>query len=169
MNRVRLAACTLALLFAVFLASTSARAKEVRVTIVYDDVPTEITSATANDSQLWITTADLTRATRFELKPQGVCREQLCFPVPKARASEFVRKNSGETLFNLVAFAGLVNQPVAHDDQMSTWYFGLRSDQRQGLASLQAPDFTLPDMAGKPHSLSDFRGKKVLLVTWASW
>jgi peroxiredoxin len=52
---------------------------------------------------------------------------------------------------------------------MATWYFGLRSDQRQGLASLQAPDFTLPDMAGKPHSLSDFRGKKVLVVTWASW
>ncbi len=50
-----------------------------------------------------------------------------------------------------------------------TTYFGQRADQREGLSSLQAPDFTLPDMAGKMHSLSDFRGKKVLLVTWASW
>jgi len=49
------------------------------------------------------------------------------------------------------------------------WYFGLRSDQRQGLSSLEAPDFTLPDMNGKIHSLSNFRGKKVLLLTWASW
>jgi hypothetical protein len=69
----------------------------------------------------------------------------------------------------LLAFAQLVNQPVAHDDALSTWYFGLRADQRQGLASLQALDFTLPNMAGKMHSLSDYRGKKVLLVTWASW
>jgi cytochrome c-type biogenesis protein len=45
----------------------------------------------------------------------------------------------------------------------------LRSDQRQGLSSFDAPDFTLPDMNGNTHSLSDFRGKKVLLLTWASW
>lgn len=145
------------------------QAKQVRATIVYDDIATEVNAATDNAAQLWISTADLIRATRFELKPQGVCRDQLCFPVPKSRASEFVRKGSTATLFNLLAFAQLVNQPVAHDAALSTWYFGLRSDQRQGLASLQAPDFTLPDMAGKMHLLSEFRGKKVLLVTWASW
>ena len=169
MRNGSLSASALAFLFLPLLAATSAGAKDVRATIMYDDIATEITSGTADASQLWITTADLTRATRFELKPQGVCRDQLCFPVPKARASEFVRKNSGATLFNLLAFAQLVNQPVAHDAALSTWYFGLRSDQRQGLSSLRAPDFTLPDMAGKMHSLSDFRGKKVLLVTWASW
>jgi AhpC/TSA family len=145
------------------------QANQVRATIIYDDAATQVSAATDNPAELWISTADLTRATHFELKPQGVCRDQLCFPVPKARAREFVRKNSGITSFNLLAFAQLVNQPVAHDDALSTWYFGLRADQRQGLASLQAPNFTLPDMAGKMHSLSDFRGKKVLLVTWASW
>jgi hypothetical protein len=32
------------------------------------------------------------------------------------------------------------------------------------------PDFTLPDLAtGKPVSLADFRGKKVLLIHFASW
>jgi hypothetical protein len=32
------------------------------------------------------------------------------------------------------------------------------------------PDFTLPNIAsGKPVSLSDFRGKKVLLIHFASW
>ena len=32
------------------------------------------------------------------------------------------------------------------------------------------PDFTLPDIrTGKPVTLSDFRGKKVLLVHFASW
>jgi hypothetical protein len=32
------------------------------------------------------------------------------------------------------------------------------------------PEFTLPDInTGKPVSLSDFRGKKVLLIQFASW
>lgn len=32
-----------------------------------------------------------------------------------------------------------------------------------------APDFTIPDVNGKPVSLSSFRGKYVLLDFWASW
>jgi len=153
------------------LASLPAVAKDIHVTVVYDDKATEINPAQTPDGtdQLWITTTDLTRATRFEVKPQGVCREELCFPLPKARQQEFLHRRAPVTWFNLTAFAALVHQPVAHDAALSTWYFGLRSDQQQRLASLRAPDFTLPDMNGKPHSLSDFRGKKVFLVTWASW
>jgi hypothetical protein len=153
------------------LASLPAVAKDIHVTVVYDDKATEINPAQTPDGtdQLWITTADLARATRFEVKPQGVCREELCFPLPKARQQEFLHRRAPVTWFNLTAFAALVHQPVAHDVALSTWYFGLRSDQQQRLASLRAPDFTLPDMNGKPHSLSDFRGKKVFLITWASW
>lgn len=161
-----------ALLFVLLLAVRPAVGKEVRATVVYDDVATGVNAQEEND-QLWITTSDLTRATRFEVKPQGVCRDELCFPLPKARQQEFLRRNQnkgkGTAWFNLTAFAALVEQPVAHDAATSTWYFGLRSDQRQTLASLRAPDFNLPDMDGKAHSLSDFRGKKILLVTWASW
>ena len=158
-----------ALLLLLLMAGSFALAKETRATIVYDDVASEVNSSSEDPNQLWITTSDLTRATRFELKPQGVCQEKLCFPLPKARKQEFVRKNSGQNWFNLTAFAQLVQQPVAHDAALSTWYFGLRADQRQTLTSLQAPDFTLPDINGKMHSLSDFKGKKVFLVTWASW
>jgi hypothetical protein len=151
------------------MACASARGEAAHATVIYDDRATEITAANDDRSQLWITTVDLKRVTGFALKPQGVCRNELCFPLPRSREQEFVRKSAGKTWFNLVAFARLVNQPVAHDQALATWYFGLRSDQRQGLASLEAPDFTLPDMNGKAHALSDFRGKKVLLLTWASW
>ena len=33
----------------------------------------------------------------------------------------------------------------------------------------QAPDFTLPDMDGKPVSLSAYQGKVVMLDFWATW
>ena len=164
------------LLLLLVLASLPAAAKDIHATVVYDDKAIDINPAQTQPAQtkdgidqLWITTADLTRATRFEVKPQGVCRDELCFPLPKARQREFLHRRAPITWFNLTAFAALVHQPVAHDAALSTWYFGLRSDQQQRLASLRAPDFTLPDMNGKPHSLSDFRGKKVFLITWASW
>ena len=157
------------LLLILMLTGLSSTAKELRTTIVYDDAATDLASAREDAGQLWITTADLKRATRFEVKPQGVCRDELCFPLPKAKRETFIHKDAGKTWFNMTAFAELVHQPVAHDAALATWYFGLRSDQRQQLSSLQAPDFTLPDLHGKLHRLSDFRGKKILLVTWASW
>lgn len=138
--------------------------------VIYDGVATEVTVAPAPASDLWITTGDLTRATRFVIKPQGVCRDQLCFPIPKTRRAEFISKKGSVTWFNLSEFARLIKQPSASDQKNGVWYFGTRPEEQNGyLASLVAPDFTLPDLNGKPHSLADFRGKKVLLVTWASW
>jgi hypothetical protein len=138
--------------------------------VIYDGVATEVSAAPASSSDLWITTDDLTRVTRFVIKPQGVCRDELCFPLPKNRKAEFVSKKGPTTWFNLSAFAKLIKQPVAVDQKNGVWYFGARDAEQNGyLASLEAPNFTLPDLNGKLHSLTDFRGKKVLLVTWASW
>jgi hypothetical protein len=138
-------------------------------TIVYDDTVTHIDDVSAAGSELWVRPADLARATGFELKPEGVCRDHLCFPIPANEAANIVRGGLSDAWFNLTAFARLTDQPVAHDEAHATWYFGSRSDQRAGLASLQAPDFTLPDVDGRAHTLSALRGTKVLLVTWASW
>ena len=145
-------------------------------TVIFDGKSTELAAApqiaqsaqASND--LWLTLDDLTRATGFELKPQGMCRKELCFPLPSARRSEFLMKRGNVQWFNLSAFARMLHQPIAYDAELATWYFGPRPEvQSNYLSSFQAPDFTLPDMDGKPHSLSDFRGKKVLIVTWASW
>ena len=139
-------------------------------TLIYDGIATEVSAAPETSSDLWITTSDLARATRFVIKPQGVCRDELCFPLPANRKAEFVSKKGATTWFNLSNFARLIKQSFVTDQKNNVWYFGVRAEEQNAyLASLEAPNFTLPDLNGKPHSLADFRGKKVLLVTWASW
>jgi hypothetical protein len=140
--------------------------------VIYDGKTTELAAPSpfAQSTDLWVTLPDLTRATGFVLKPQGVCRNELCFPLPKKGRGDFLARRGKVTWFNLSAFARLVGQPVAHDEKLAAWYFGARPDaQNSYLSSLEAPNFTLPDMGGKMHSLADFRGKRVLLITWASW
>ena len=141
-----------------------------RRTVIYDNRTTEVAPgpATLNTDDLWVTLADLKLATGFVIKPQGVCRDELCFPIPKARSSAFLSEQQSTTWFNLSEFARLLRQPIAHETEV--WYFGPRADEQNAfIGSLVAPDFKLPDMNGKSHSLSEFRGKKVLLLTWASW
>jgi len=136
--------------------------------IIYGGRVSEIGGAKAEGDNLWLSNADLKRASGWELKPEGACMGDLCIPIPPSRASEFVRDNGRG--FNLAALARHLGQPVVHDDKNRAWYFGEAAATRcASFASLQAPDFELPDLDRKMHRLSDYRGKKVLLAAWASW
>lgn len=117
----------------------------------------------ANDrNALWIRKRDLPRVNDFELKPQGACRADLCIPIAK-------NMTRGE-YFNLTAFARKVGQAVVADSDTRVWSFGEIPLLRGGfLESRIAPDVTVPDRAGRPVNLSRFRGRKLLVVTWASW
>lgn len=62
------------------------------------------------------------------------------------------------------------DRPLAVDREEGVAYLGEPARVRATrLASLDAPDFSLPDLEGRVHSLSEHRGKKVLLVAYASW
>ena len=115
---------------------------------------------------LWLSSGDLEQALGWTLKPEGLCQGDVCVPVPPARAAEFV---SGRDV-NVAAFWRHLAKPVVRADDGGHWYFGEgAAERRRQLESLEAPDFTLPDLDGRLHSLSDHRGKKVFLATWASW
>ena len=141
--------------------------------VIFDNTATEVATAPAalaTGEDLWVTLADLTKATKFVLKPQGVCRDELCFPIPKARKAAFLSAQGKATWFNLSEFARLTKQPTAYDVENSVWFFGPRpEEQNKFVSSLMAPNFRLPDANGKMRSLQEFHGKKILLVTWASW
>jgi hypothetical protein len=138
--------------------------------VIFNRVATEVAKASDASKDLWVSSADLTKATKFEIKPEGVCAAALCFPIPEGRKAEFLASQGGQTWFNLSEFGRLLHLPAANDTKLDVWYFGPRPEEQNGhVKSLLAPDFTLPDVDGKNHSLSDFRGKKVLLITWASW
>jgi AhpC/TSA family len=137
------------------------------VTIIYEDKPASVANAQAQGADLWMPTRELQAATGWELKPQGLCRDERCVPIPPARRDQFLRAGD---MVNLAALARQLDQPVVHDDSHALWFFGESANsRRETLASLEAPDFTLPDIDGNLHSLSDYRGRKVLLLSWASW
>jgi hypothetical protein len=118
------------------------------------------------DHELWIHAKDLERATGWTLKPEGLCRDDVCTVVTSADRERWVDGDA-------VCASGLweaLGRPALHDDARTTWMLGEAAEDRsRALESLRAPDFTLPDITGKLHSLSDFRDKKVFLATWASW
>jgi hypothetical protein len=136
-------------------------------TVVYRADPYATARATERDGDLWLALDELEAATGWEYKPQGLCLGERCVPLPPARAAEFFAPDES---FNLTAFARYLGQPVVHDERGEVWVFGEAPEvRRAALQSLEAPDFTLPDLDGTLHSLSDYRGKKVLLLAWASW
>jgi hypothetical protein len=66
--------------------------------------------------------------------------------------------------------AEAAGRPVAVDHDERVAYLGVSARERAtALASLEAPDFTLPDLDGRLHSLSRHRGTKILLVAYGSW
>ena len=76
----------------------------------------------------------------------------------------------GQAWFNVTELADKLQQAYVTDYNDGVWSFGTMPVTRQSfLRGGEAPDFELMGRDGEPVRLSDFRGKKVLLLTWASW
>jgi len=136
-------------------------------TVIYADAPFTAESAHATGDDLWIAFDEVAQATGWERKPQGMCRGDMCVPLPPSREDAFVAPDGR---FNFAEFARYLHAPVVHDDAAAVWLVGEPAQARRAaLHSLEAPDFRLPDLDGRIHALSDYRGKKILLLSWASW
>ena len=129
-------------------------------TVLYEDREIVLAASRFEKGEIWIPATELPRINKFAIKPQGACREDVCIPLSKEL------KRSG--WLNLSGFARKLRQSVVKEG--SIWSFGEMPLLRSGfLQSRAAPDFAISDRKGKTVRLTDFRGRKILLLSWASW
>lgn len=109
---------------------------------------------------LWLDPATLDAATGWQLKPEGLCRDDVCLLVP-----DELRRDGR---VDVAALWTRLGRPVLTSGDAV--YLGEDASSKPPLqAGAPAPDFTLRDLADVEHSLSDHRGKKVLISSWAPW
>jgi hypothetical protein len=129
-------------------------------TVIDEDRPRQL-KATVDGDRVRLSADELERALGWELTPEGLCREGLCVPRGTTGGGDGIE---------LSELAQALDRPLAIDADERVAVLGARAADRAGvLASLTAPDFSLPDLEGRLHSLSEHRGTKVFLVAYASW
>jgi hypothetical protein len=116
------------------------------------------------DGHVLLSADALREALGWELHDGTLCNDTMCMPLPAGS-----RLGEGGA-FDLGEVAATLDRPLALDAEVGAAFLGVSAGERaQALGSLIAPDFTLPDLAGRPHTLSSYRGSKVFMVAWASW
>ncbi len=129
-------------------------------TVLFGENAVALDKTRVQAGNLWVLQKDLPRINEFEVKPQGACRADVCIPLSKTL-------KSGDW-FNLTGFAQKIGETVVEDQNV--YSFGEIPVLRGSFYNSRiAPDFAVPDRRGKIVHLSDFRGKKTLVITWASW
>ena len=132
--------------------------------VVTQDGETMAVEVVSNFGEFAVSLADFARATGWQLKPQGLCIDEICVPVREAN-----RLTEGASI-DLVEFARVTKQNIVFDRQRQVAALGERADSRSdSMSSLLAPDFKLPDIHGRQVSFSDFNRRKRLLLAWSSW
>jgi len=133
------------------------------VTIVDGSEVSRVDGDTTTTTVLLSPTA-LEQATGWDLKPEGLCRGEVCVP-----------RRDGDGLLvddkiDLAAFAAVMRRPLAYDADAAIAVLADAPDEHAAAFDARvAPEWTLPDLDGTPVSSSDFVGRKKLLVAWASW
>jgi hypothetical protein len=102
--------------------------------------------------------------TGWTLKPEGLCRDDVCAPLYR-RDDVVVGGN-----LDLAAAAPIIGMTAVVDTSRGIAALAPSAQTRtDAMTTLEAPDFTLPNLAGEPVSLHDFDRRKVLLLAWSSW
>lgn len=132
------------------------------VTVISDTV-TSI-DASIEDGRVLLAPEALAGAIGWTLEAEGLCRGDVCVPV-RDRAALTV----GDRI-DLAGVADALQRPVVVDADHGYVAVALPAEERRrALTELTAPDFTLPDLDGTPHSLHQWRGRKRLLQAFSSW
>jgi hypothetical protein len=105
-----------------------------------------------------VSAAELERVTGWALKPEGLCRDERCVPFAGASADAV----------DLADAARALGMPLVEEPRAGLWALGPEAGGT-ALASATLPDIALPEPDGRPFRFSFLRGRKALIVAWASW
>ena len=134
-------------------------------TVLYQGRAVTLTEARSGE-HLLIRPEDLARVNGFELKPEGACCEDTCIPL----ARDMFVEADGSRWFDLTAFADYLGQAYVADAEAGVWSFAEMPSKRESmLTRALAPDFEVKDREGRLVSKDSLKGKKAMIVTWASW
>lgn len=134
----------------------------VDVTVISDETST--VDGDVSDGRILVDPTRLAEALGWELKPEGLCRADVCVPV-RDPAALFV---DGE--LDLAAVGAALGRPVVVDAPAGLAAVALDGEtRRRALTELVAPSFTLPDLDGNLHAFEEWHDRKKLLVAFASW
>jgi hypothetical protein len=111
--------------------------------------------------RLTVAPADLHHATGWEIKPEGACKGSQCVPLPG-----FTAGPGGEV--DVREFAAHMRMPIAADDTHGLWALGPPSGGHV-LGTADFPELVLAGFDGAAFDVGALRGRKVLLLAWASW
>ena len=113
-------------------------------------------------NRLDLTPKELERLTGWELKPEGACKDDVCVPLPPLQTDADGR-------VDVAVIAEHLGMPIARDEAHSLFALGPPSGNRRVLDSARMPRLVLPDFDGNTFDIASCRGRKVVLLAWASW
>ena len=132
-------------------------------TILDGERPVPVAARRSGDGVL-LDAAGVKDGLGWEIHDGLLCNDSMCIPLDDESA--VVREGA----IDLAGLARAMDRALAVDlDERAAFLGGSARERSQALASQHAPDFALPDLAGRTHTLGEHRGKKILLVAWASW
>jgi hypothetical protein len=125
---------------------------------------TSVVEVSWEKSKPCIKKSDVQEVLGWELKDEGLCKKTTCVPVPSdltSDSSEFVDLSA---LTEALGFSTVIDTEAGFlaIDSFS-------SLRHSALSERKAPDIKLPDLDGTMRSLSEWSGKKKLLVAFSSW
>jgi hypothetical protein len=114
-------------------------------------------------SEFAVEPAAFEAGTGWAIKPEGACKAEVCVPLPAT-----ARTADGRV--DVTVVAERLGMPLVADRDRDLWALGPETAPTgRALTTAVAPDLELPDAEGRPFRLSSLRGKKVVLIAWASW
>jgi len=113
-------------------------------TILYQERKSHIDAAEVDGDELWVTLPELHAASGWELKPEGVCLEEICVPVPDSRLPALIRK-----LRSNIGHATGPGPAKRDVDAIVRGYLdAVRVDLAQGIAGAPPISVPLTDLKG---------------------